>query len=751
MELCICVRVKLLASGKRGLAVLGSIIPHGPYLRTFKVIHNILFPCHRLIMEEVAGIPGKLPPLAPFPAPEIRRSLPPEAWQACLRAWIFGVEFRLRLLPEHFHHFKLSHAASGVFFLSSYFLSSGSCHDQPSNGQRGKSQELTLHRHCLLLFRRLLLETDIPHDYSTRELFDLLANASSTFLTKKLWHDTLQQAWQRQQKQISAAVEDTRSYLIKTMAISGNDCFTPVQQFLSAVIPLAKCLPQAGKTMMTGYDYVDSLAATYHGLVGKSDFSSAEDARDLLTENLFVCLTSLMSSMDPSTSLLLDDLYGLKGNAEAEAKINPNRPTLLSSIVCSTSFVRRLEVFLATSLNSRGDVLLQFLRTHKTKMSYLHPMQQRSISRRRKRKGKASVDHVQDEMHFHRAAQISQIHELFPEAPTPYVLRLLDHFSGDVEAVTIGLLEPGSLPRNLQDPESVAHADIDTEPIIPSDLAPRSTPPLSRSRRNVFDDDDFDKLQISTSQVHFGRKEHDYDKPSDPSEKAKKKAAIMAALASFDSDDDERDDTYDVADVGGAVDNTVDTDARLAGRRTGREDNDGNAQTLFMSWSRHPEMFARDSKTRNSKARQQLKIDTGMSDEQIEGWAVMLSRDHTSLQKLENKYAGPTSFGGQQNILKTSKWSASRSGTATEEDTDAEADDGGGVPRGGGSSRGRSFQGGRGYGRGKGSFSGPASDASTQNARKRKEQGRGRGGANHDRREGRARKMGRGFGSLPPA
>jgi activating signal cointegrator complex subunit 2 len=702
-------------------------------------------------MEEVEGIPGRLPPLAPYPVSEIRHHLLPEEWQACLGAWIFGIEFRLRLLPEHFRHLKLSNAASGVSFLSSYFLPWDMTRDQLPSNQPTKPQELHLHRHSFLLLRRLLLDTSIPHEYPARELFGLLANASSAFLTTKLWHDTLQQVWQQQQKQISTALQQTRSYFIKAAAVGDQDCLKSTQQLLRQLISFSKCLPQAGKIMMTGFDYVDFLAGTYHDLVGKSDASSYEDTRKLLTENLFVCLESLMSSLDPSVSLLTDDLYGLKGNAEAGAKLNPNRPTLLSSLVCSTSFVRRLEVFLHTSPNSRGETILQFLRPYKAKMSYLHPIPKRRISRQRNAKGKARADLVQNEMSFHKTAQISQIHELFPEAPTPYVLRLLDHFSGDVEAVTMGLLEPESLPRYMQDPELFSQVDTDAPLNDPTESA-GSAPPFSRSRRNIFDDDDFDKLRISTKQVHFGRKERDYDEPLDPSEKAKKKAAIMAALAAFDSDEDERDDTYDVADVGGAVDNTVDTDTRLTDRTTAQRTNDdGNEEALFRCWRSHPEMFARDSNTRHSKARQQLKSDTGMSDEQIEGWAVMLSRDESSLQKLQNKYAGVTSFGGQQNALGMSKWSTSRSGTATEEDTDVEVNDEGRAPRGGSSSRGRSFHGGHGYGVGKGPNSGPIIDATTQSGRRQKELGRGRGGANHGRREGRARKMGRGFGSLPPA
>ena len=498
---------------------------------------------------------------------------------------------------------------------------------------------------------------------------------------------------------------------------------------------------------MAGSDYLDSLIISYHGQPVGREALDSELRKKALTENLFVCLMSLMTSPNPSESLLLDDLHLLKAHAEAET--NPNKPTLLSSLVCSTRFLRHLEVFLASASNSRGDSVLRFLRSYKTKMSYLHPVPE--VSRRREGKGKAQSDHVVNEMHIHKAAQVSQIHELFPDTPTSYVLLLLDHFSNDIEAVTAALLEPESLPAEIRDAQRYA-GDAEKQREVYPALVPRSTPSPKPTRRNVFDDDDFDKLRISRSQIHVGRKEHDHTETSNPSDKAAKKAAIIAALAVFDSDDDERDDTYDVADVGGAVDNTMDTDRRPRVQKPkDHEELDVIEQTLFKCWKNNPELFARDSKTRMSLSRQQLKTETGMGDEQIEGWALMLSRDDAAARKLEQRYAELASFGGQQRALEVPKWSASRSGIATKEDTDTDVDGRDRSGRGGASSRNRPFRGVLGFGRGRGSPSGPSEDRSTQHARKRKEQGKGRGGANHNRREGRARKLGRGFGNLPPS
>ena len=687
-------------------------------------------------MEEVEGIPAKLPPLASFPNIQIRQSLPPQEWQSCLDAWIFCVEFRLRLLPEHFRHFRLSQPTSGVPFLSSYFLNVSFC--SPTDKKDHK-----LHQHCLLLLRRLLLETSPPYDCSTGDLFILLADASAALTSNSLWLKTLQQTWELQKKLLSSAAEQTKSSLIAMlMNRSTDNNYEALSQTLHYVTALSKCLPQVAETMMTGSDYIDSLTNRYHDLpVGRETVDNG-DVRKHVTENLFVCLRSLTANSNSSISLLLDVLYNLKSNAEAEAKINPNRPTLLSSLACSTTFIAHLEAFLTSASNSRGDPVLQFLR------SYLHPLPK--LTNGHKGKGKAQSAHHLDETQTHQVAQVSQIHELFPDAPTSYVLRLLDYFTDDVEAVTAALLEPESLPADLRDAHTHVNDAGETYK-APLAFASRSPSSPTRNRRNVFDDDDFDRLRISTSQLHIGRKERHSAETSDPSEKAKKKAAIMAALAAFDSDDDERDDTYDVADVGGAVDNTVDTDARPRAK-TGvdQEESDVNEQTLFKAWRSNPELFARDSKTKMSKPRQQLKSETGMGDEQIEGWAIMLSRDDAAVRKLEHKYAGLASFGGQQKPLEMTRWSASRSGTATEEDTDTDADGRDGPTRGQHSTRSRPFAAVRGSGRGRGTPSGPSGDTGTQNARRRKEQGRGRGGANHNRREGRARKMGRGFGNLPP-
>lgn len=203
----------------------------------------------------------------------------------------------------------------------------------------------------------------------------------------------------------------------------------------------------------------------------------------------------------------------------------------------------------------------------------------------------------------------------------------------------------------------------------------------------------------------------------------------MSALAAFDADDDERDDTYDVEDVGGTVDSAA------PGNNTEESNADvrnGNDEALFRAYKSTPKLFERDAATRRSKPRIALKEETGMTDEAIEGWGLILSRDPRQMRRLEMRFS--TFTGGQKELAPTA-WRASPAGSGTE-DSDIDGNNRGrGGPRGG--------RGGRGRGRGRGNVAGPTGDKDTEVARQRKEANKG-SRANHNRRDQRARKMARG-------
>lgn len=147
-----------------------------------------------------------------------------------------------------------------------------------------------------------------------------------------------------------------------------------------------------------------------------------------------------------------------------------------------------------------------------------------------------------------------------------------------------------------------------------------------------------------------------------------------------------------------------------------------------------PEVFGREAETRRGKARAALKSETGMTDEAIEGWGIMFSRDPKRRRRLEAKF---NTFSGQQRGLDSTAYRSSPADSG--EEASGQGQRGG---RGGFEGRGRGRGRGRGGRGGGGNVAGPADDKGTQGARRGKEANKG-SRANHNRRDQRARKVAR--------
>lgn len=677
-------------------------------------------------MEEVSGVAGAVPPLISYPEKKIRSSLPPDEWQACLDMWLFSLEFRLRL-PDHQFEKLSSSQPAGLAYLKSYV-----CHYPASSHIAKSSKEAHVHQRSYLLLKRLFLSTNVISELSPSAVIDFVVNGSVTFSGLADWPLFIAAFRQRFPKQLAAGLEHWKAETSRQF--NSSDTGQNLRTSFNRINSLLRLDPQTGVQLMTGSDYLESLSEFYRHHSGPSDDITSQQ---LLTEHLYHCLRSLMSDKTRHPSLLLDHLYLLRSEADRLGMKKAEIRTILASLLCSTSFLRHLAGDAAIVDSKRGADILDALLAYREQTRQLFPA---PVARKRVAKGKGHA-HDSEELHMHQAAQVSQIHELFPDLPTGYILRLLDHFSNDVEQVTAALLEPSSLPADLQDSRSAGDLSMP-----PPDLAPRSTPPPITQRRNVFDNDDFDRLRISSRNLHRGRKEIKIDEAETAEEHTRSKAAIMAALSKFDSDDDERDDTYDVADVGGTVDRSVDTDNRPRGERA--QEQNPQEEVLYRAWKDSAAFFARDSQTRISKVRQDLKRQTAMSDEQIEGWAIMLNRDPALQRRLQQRYSAVASFQGNQRGLEQTRWQQNTSGDNSMDEGEAQGRD-----TGHDRSRGGRLDSSRGRGRGGFTFVSPAGASSDGGRGRGRGRGRGGGGgrANHSRREGRARKMGRGMGGAPGA
>ncbi|CRG91054.1 hypothetical protein PISL3812_08102 [Talaromyces islandicus] len=659
-----------------------------------------------------------LPLLVPVPPPPVRPAIPNEAWGAILDAWILLTELRVHDGNKEFGKCASAHSFS-LPFLASYFAAHGDARVHGSAHDSRKTKRLR--KSVFGLARRYYLDTSSPGDGGLLD-WRLLGDFSQCYHSHAAaLRELLSEVWNRYSAQVTASVEKGRNEIMQQLQKHNS---TAEQQDtiitdLRRLTVLAATLPQVGHVLMTGSDYLDALYDAY-----KPSSSSLQSA---LSANAYVGLMSLLKAAKPNLSLLLDHLFTLRvaAGVGGAATKHSKKPGLLSDLVCSTDMLVRIERYLISAPQKRGQDLVSSLRAYQQEMKQFHHRHQRH--KKRIDKGKAAVD-----VHAHKLSLIMQIQDLFPDLGAGYVLRLLDFYNDSVETIMAHLLDDSlstelkSLDKSEPLPDTALAHDV---------LEPHHhTPDLPEQpvfTRNIdMTDDPLMQAALSSDpaqskKLHFGRATSDTTADTllaDRSQHATNKAAILSALATFDSDDDERDDTYDVADVGGTVDAT-DTDEKRSGRSAEETD-----IALYRAWKATPALFARDSNTRRSQPRAALKREMGMTDEAIEGWAVMLQRDAKREARLESKIAlgaGVAAGGaaaGQPDLASTAYRKPKADLGSDEEEEDGDGDRTAGSARGRGRGRGgggpnRGGRGGRGGGRGR--------------------------GANHRRRDQHAKKMAR--------
>jgi activating signal cointegrator complex subunit 2 len=685
-----------------------------------------------------------LPPLAPLPPPEVRRSIHSGEWELYLDAWIILLKARLEASESEFKA-SAPNDESAVSFLTSFYhqLATSGGHAFQS-GEKSRA----LRKLSFLLTRRLVLEVTPPPS----ELLEwtYLSEMSCCYPSSSALKELLSDAWNKHENAITSSLEKGKAQIIVQLSATNSDSISRAISNIRLLTILVSSLPDGGHVLMAGSDFLDILAETYQT-------HELEDIRKSLVANVYIGLTSLLKGTRPNLTLLLDQLFGLKASIGVGTPKMKREPTLLSDVICSSDFLSRLERYLIMQPQKRGQVLVSSLRAYQTESRLFHHRYQKPKKRVNKGKGRASDSSVPDEVHAHRMSLVSQIQDLFPDLGSGYVVRLLDHYGDNPETIIAHLLD-ASLPPELQDLDK--SEQLPPVPATQRDPVPPKPTPASFSppepRRNVFDKDvDLAELARSADNkaIRFGRANPSQtadDILADRSNHAVNKAAILSALAAFDSDDDERDDTYDIADVGGTVDAT--DDGAAEDRKT--LSTDELDLTLLRVYKSTPSLFARDSATRRSQPRDALKRESGLTDEAIEGWAVMLNRDPKRLARLESKLA--LSAGGdggglsQPEILSTS-YRRPKGDTDSESGTESEAPtsqrpERNGSARGRGRGRGRGGPRGRGRGGGSGG-GGPSGDQNSAASRQRKEENKA-SRANHNRRQQRAKKVARAGGMV---
>ncbi|CAN9119063.1 unnamed protein product [Alternaria alternata] len=650
-----------------------------------------------------------LPHFAPFPDAKVRKSILPDEWQLYLDSWTSLAELYLRLEDQQFSA-AIKEEGSLTQFLLSFF------HELALDDELA-SKVASLRKKAFFLLHRILTKEDAPTALLS---WSNLSDICHVYPKSEQFRTLLQGSWRRKSAAIEKSLQTAKTSLIRNLESKRPE---EAEKTLDRIAPLLRASSDASTFMLTGSDFLDSLLAAYPQV--------PQSMQKKLVTTAYLGLTAALEGPKPNYSLLSDHLYSLKSSEDQDQKKEPGKKTLVADLVTNTPLLEKIREQATTPEAARVKNTAASLSAFR-QSGLARP---KRLIRRKVDKGKANADQdsyghgaFTGEIHVHRMSMISQIQDLFPDLGAGFIVKCLDEYNDDIEQITAHLLED-SLPPHL--------SEADRSEKLPTPATPSQPLPPPRSsqhipeRRNVFDGDEFDQLAIDTSRLHMGRRGQDLnaDKILSDRSKAPAKSAIMAALAAFDSDDDERDDTYDAEDVGASVDTAA------PGPGEDADLGDKNEEALFRAYTMSPELFGRESEIRRGKARTALKSETGMTDEAIEGWAIMMGRNPRQFRRLEAKFSN---FHGQQRELQSTSWRDSPAGSGDEGSGDGQGGRGG---RGGGG-RGRGRGRGRGGGRGGASVAGPADDKGTQISRQRKEANKS-SSANHNRKAQRGKKMAR--------
>ncbi|GJC90124.1 CUE domain-containing protein 3 [Colletotrichum liriopes] len=620
---------------------------------------------------------SSLPPLAPFPSSQWRAKLTPQDWEFLLEAWTTLTQAYLALPDAQLSKAASKEDASIPPFLSSFVTELADAGPSPVLGS-----SVDVHAHIPPAHHAL---TPSPVALTTPAFLGAFSK-----LYRKNAPSTLSKAFALHSPALEQPLTGLKKSLTQSLEAGLKADLKSLEARLATLNHLLHASPHAAAFFLAGSDFLDGLVSAFK--------ITNPPLRKVLVATAYVGLIGLTEGEQPRFGMLADVLFSLKSAAETHrtGPLNVN-DSLVAELVTVTPVLRQLlrkaeeKGAASTALKSRISALEGF---RKPGGGMMRP---KRLVKRKVDKGKgkdvAHEGQVQAELHIHRQSQISLIQDLFPDLGSGFVSKLFDEYGDNTEVVTAHLLED-SLPPHLATADRTAQLCF-------------QTPFRKKGPEKTADDVLRDR---ST---------------------APNKAAILSALAAFDSDDDERDDTYDADDVGGTVDNA---NEEADGQK------DANEETLYKAFQADPGVFDRQATTRRGQARNKLREDTGMTDEAIEGWAVMLSRNPGQKRRLEAKYSGAAAFTGTQTEILSTAWRASPAGSGAEESDP----DGGGSSRGGRGGRGRGGRGrSRGGGRGGGNVAGPTGEKETEAARRRKEASKG-SRANHNRRDQRAKKMARG-------
>ncbi|KAK6352798.1 hypothetical protein TWF696_004801 [Orbilia brochopaga] len=580
---------------------------------------------------------------APVPPLPLRKKIPAATASRCLSLWAANLQSLRRLSDADFAAVLHDDTdTSLVSFVRSYILNDDLSHDGGNDWVYSTNSTTDTARYVKRGVRSLIhrgATTGATNVLLTPRAFVKLAalyttdGARSLLRTLYTADETLAKDYVREHVKYLTAVFSGKT---KGKGKAVGDASESEVGLLQELSYLLMALPEIADVVMADPAFFEALAERY----ASSSNTSTEELRR-------VVFTVVVAAVQARRyNALMDFLFSVTEGGDMSGYI--------AAVVASTPLLDRLAAVDAAGFANRWATVLQRLRkTTDTNTATTT----RKLSRLPRRKTKLSAGGNGGGM-----AGIAGLREMFPHIDEGTLQAVLASVDGDVEAATMALLDG-----------------------IPD--APPTTTAVSNTTKVAADE--LDSLSVPTSRLYLGKRaESTADALLSDRATAPSKDRILAALQSFDSDDDERDDTYDADDIGGAVDrgDTADeASAAAAGAATNISDED---RILYKALVDTPGVFSRDAATRRGAERRKLREATGMTDEAVEGWKVMLDRDGGKrLRQLEIRFSREATAAAEQTVIPRTAWRQGDDGD----------DDGEGTSRGYGHGRGGGY---RGRGRG---------------------------------------------------
>ncbi|KAG7448785.1 uncharacterized protein BT62DRAFT_979672 [Guyanagaster necrorhizus] len=221
--------------------------------------------------------------------------------------------------------------------------------------------------------------------------------------------------------------------------------------------------------------------------------------------------------------------------------------------------------------------------------------------------------------------KVSQVLDIFPDYPPDYIRSALMHpsypYRGNPEKLIEALLEGTAPPEDDVRPSQTSQPRRSSNELV-----------YTKGRQNVFDNE---KMDLSLLQL--GKKREDETAIlRDRTFMEQMKADILRRAEEISDEEEDEAGTTGVFDeedlestvkVGGDGEESDEDDAEGVDVIEAAPAKQLPETILELVYIQDPKQFDRDANTRRSRGRADLKVQTGWSDEQIEGWRIMLERN----------------------------------------------------------------------------------------------------------------------------